>query len=484
MKPRVTAFRFWTMPSAWLCLPGCIVLLVTGCATGSLPDIKRIDTSSARSVQLENARGPLSRERSAEIIGKLKERAGDISILDRHVAVEQAAVDSPLVVGNKATLLQDGPATYKAMLAAIRSAKHHINLETYIIEDDEVGREFSNVLIRKREQGVQVNLIYDSAGSINTPREFFDRLRDNGIQVIEFNPVNPLEATKDWALNNRDHRKLLVADGRVAFVGGINISSVYSSGSGPGLSRKSPAKARARAAAADKSKSAAWRDTHIQIEGPVVAEFQKLFMQTWEKQGGQPLDGSGYFPRLEERGKDIVRAVGSAADEPYAQIYVTVVSAINSAEKQIHITNAYFVPDDQLLEALQNASRRGVDVKLILPSHTDFWVVFHAGRAHYTALLEAGVKIYERQGPLLHSKTAAIDGVWSCVGSTNLDWRSFLHNNEIDAVVLGDGFAAQMQAMFDNDLAQSRAIDLKTWKKRPVGDRLKEWSAGWWEYWL
>lgn len=469
------------MPSAWLCLPACIVLLVTGCATGSLPDIKRIETRSARSVQLENARGPLSRERSAEIIGKLKERAGDISILDRHVAVEQAAVDSPLVVGNKATLLQDGPATYKAMFAAIRSAKHHINLETYIIEDDEVGREFSDVLIRKREQGVQVNLLYDSAGSITTPREFFDRLRDNGIQVIEFNPVNPLEGKKDWALNNRDHRKLLVADGRIAFVGGINISSVYSSGSGPGLSRKSPAKAKA---AADKSKSAAWRDTHIQIEGPVVAEFQKLFMQTWEKQGGEPLDGSGYFPRLEERGKDIVRAVGSAADEPYSQIYVTVVSAINSAEKEIRITNAYFVPDEQLLGALQNAARRGVDVRLILPSHTDFWAVFHAGRAHYTALLEAGVKIYERQGPLLHSKTAVIDGVWSCVGSTNLDWRSFLHNNEIDAVVLGDEFAAQMQAMFDNDLAQSRAIDLKAWKKRPVSDRFKEWSAGWWEYWL
>ena len=143
------------MPSAWFCLPAYIVLLVTGCATGSLPDIKRIETSSARAVPLENARGPLSRERSAEIIGKLKERAGDISSLDRRVAVEQAAVDSPLVVGNKATLLQDGPATYKAMLAAIGSAKHHINLETYIIEDDEVGREFSNVLIRKREQALR-----------------------------------------------------------------------------------------------------------------------------------------------------------------------------------------------------------------------------------------------------------------------------------------------------------------------------------------
>ena len=148
-----------------------------------------------------------------------------------------------------------------------------------------------------------------------------------------------------------------------------------------------------------------------------------------------------FFPKLGDRGKDIVRAVGSASDEAYSRIYVTLVSAINSAESQVHITNAYIVPDEQLLEALQAAALRGVDVKLIVPSHTDFWAVFHAGRAHYTELLKAGVKIYERQGALLHSKTASIDGVWSCVGSTNLDWRSFLHNNEIDAVVLGDEFA-------------------------------------------
>jgi cardiolipin synthase len=320
-------------------------------------------------------------------------------------------------------------------------------------------------------------MIYDSIGSIGTPAEFFDRLRGNDIPVLEFNPVNPLAVKREWLLNNRDHRKLLIVDGRIAFVGGINISSVYSSGSAPSRAKLEQRRRKS-------GETAPWRDTHIQIEGPVVAKFQDLFLQTWEKQGGEPLPDAKWYPKLEPRGSDIVRAVGSASDEQYSRIYVTLVSAINSAEKSIHITNAYFVPDEQLLQALQAAARRGVDVRVILPSHTDFWAVFHAGRSHYTDLLEAGVKIYERQGPLLHSKTASIDGVWSCVGSTNLDWRSFLHNNEIDAVVLGEDFAGQMQAMFERDLAQSVEIDLASWRKRPVSDRLKEWSAGIWKYWL
>ncbi len=445
----------------------------------SLPDIDRMERRATGPVQLEGARGPLSTQQSAAILEKLKEKNGNPSILERHVAVEEAAVNSPLVIGNKAVLLQDGPATYKAMFAAIRKARHHINLETYIIEDDEVGREFTDLLIAVRKKGVQVSMIYDSVGSLRTPKEFFDHLRDNDISVLEFNPVNPLAVRKAWLVNNRDHRKLLIVDGRIAFLGGINISSVYSSGSAS--SGKKPAKKKKENAGSD---AAPWRDTHIQVEGPVVAEFQKFFMQTWDKQGGEPLADARFFPKLEERGRDIVRAVGSASDEAYSRIYVTLVSAINSAESQVHITNAYMVPDEQLLSVLQDAARRGVDVKLIVPSHTDFWAVFHAGRAYYTELLTAGVKIYERQGALLHSKTAYIDGVWSCVGSTNLDWRSFLHNNEIDAVVLGGEFAGQMQAMFEKDLSQSVPIDLATWKRRPVGDRFKEWAAGFWEYWL
>ena len=159
-------------------------------------------------------------------------------------------------------------------------------------------------------------------------------------------------------------------------------------------------------------------------------------------------------------------------------------SAITNAEKYVHLTNAYFVPDPQLVKALTDAVRRGVDVTLLLPSQTDFWLVFHAGRSHYSELLEAGVKIYERRNALLHAKTAVIDGVWSCVGSTNLDWRSFLHNNELDAVVLGPEFAQQMQSMFEKDLSESNLIDPEQWERRPLQFRIQEWAARLWEHWL
>jgi len=187
---------------------------------------------------------------------------------------------------------------------------------------------------------------------------------------------------------------------------------------------------------------------------------------------------------LHTQGKDIVRAIGSTPDDPYSLIYLTLISAIGNAEKQIELTNAYFVPDPQLLKSLIEAAGRGVEVKLILPSFSDSAVVFHAGRSNYSALLKAGVKIYERHGALLHSKTALIDGVWSSVGSTNLDWRSFLDNDEVNAVILGRDFAAQMQAMFDKDLEASEPIDLERWENRSPVFRLKEWGSRLFERWL
>jgi len=180
----------------------------------------------------------------------------------------------------------------------------------------------------------------------------------------------------------------------------------------------------------------------------------------------------------------VVRAIGSSPDEPYSLIYATLLSAIGSAETSVHLTNAYFAPDPQLLAALEAAVARGVDVKLILPSNTDSWLVFPAGRGYYEQLLRAGVKIHERRDVILHSKTALIDGVWATVGSTNLDWRSFLHNHELNAVVLGVEFGHQVQAMFDKDLAASDAITLERWQSRPVSLRLKELLASLWEYWL
>ena len=444
---------------------------LTGCST--LPTIASdLAMNPAQPIQLEGARGPLSSQQTKAILKRLQARGEATSIFDRHLVLEQAIVGSPLVVGNKVVLLQDGPATFQAMFNAIRNAKDHINMETYIIEDDEVGKRFADALIEKQAQGVSVNFIYDSVGAINAPKEFFKRLTDAGIKVLEFNPINPLTAKKGWELNQRDHRKLLIVDGEAAFLGGINISSVYSSGSFSPRSKRRP------------DGSPPWRDTHLQLEGPVVGEFQKLFLATWEKQKGPPLAPSKFFPQLTNKGKEVVRAIGSSPDDPYSLIYVTLISAINSAETSVYLTNAYFVPDPQLLTALTDAAQRGVDVKIILPSNTDFWLVFHAGRSFYTKLLEGGVKIYERRGALLHSKTALVDGVWSTIGSTNLDWRSFLHNEEVNAVILGQEFGGQMQVMFDKDLAASKLITLDQWQQRPIGLRFKEMAARIWEYWL
>lgn len=456
-----------------MAVTACCLLALAGCA--SLPDAAReLEMPHTQEVEFDNARGPVSASKSAIILEELKSKSGDIDILQKHLALEQAInADSPLVLGNKLVLLQDGPATYKAMFAAIRKAKDHINLETYIFEDDDIGKQFADLLLERQTAGVRVNLIYDSVGCLNTPKIFFEHLTAAGIQVLEYNPINPLTGNKKkWLLNNRDHRKLLVVDGRIAFIGGINISESYSSSP----STKSTSKKGVN--------TVGWRDTHLQIEGPVVAEFQKLFMDTWTKQKGQPLAQKNYFPKLSKQGDEIVRAIGSASADPHSLIYLTLLSAVANAEQRVYLTNAYFVPDPQLIKSLTDAARRGVDVKLVLPSYSDSWTVFHAGRSHYTKLLRAGVKIYERRGAVMHSKTASIDGVWSTIGSTNLDWRSFLHNDELNAAILGRDFARQMDAMFAKDLTESDAIDLDRWKHRSLMLRLKEWLARLAEYWL
>lgn len=279
--------------------------------------------------------------------------------------------------------------------------------------------------------GVQVNLIYDSLGSLYTPKQFFQQLMDAGANVLEYNPINPLKTRKDWQLNERDHRKLVVVvDGRIAYVGGINISSVYSSGSFDSSFGHKTTGGKAQ----QKKDGLTWRDMHLRIEGPVVAEFQKLFMVTWEKQKGNALRGHEYYPQLSNMGREVVRAIGSSPSDPYSLMYVILISAINSAESRVYLTNAYFLPDPQLLVALKNAAARGVDVRLLLSGKSDSDLAYHAPRSFYDELLRSGIKVYERQNALLHAKTATIDGVWSTVGSTNLDWRSCLNNQEIDAL--------------------------------------------------
>jgi cardiolipin synthase len=448
-------------------------LLLAACATVAPLD-RYLLHQQRQPVRLEGARGPLSHAQSVRILEQLDQRSpGKSGVLERHVAVEEALTDSQLSLGNRATTLEDGQATYAAMLEAIRGAKHHVHMEMYIFEADDTGRLFAEALKARVKAGVKVRLIYDSVGSLHTPTEFFKDLSEAGVQVVEFNPVKSLTALDLLGVQNRDHRKLLVVDGRVAFLGGINISSVYGPVSGS-RSRDVPFEERP------------WRDLQVRLEGPVVADLQRAFVTQWQKWAKEPLPESGLYPPLKPAGSELVRAIAASPGEQGGLNagYVALISAIEAAESEVMITNAYFVPHPQLLESLQAAARRGVAVTLVLPSKTDSAFVYHAGRVSYDALLAAGVKIYERKTRVLHSKSAVVDGVWSTIGSTNLDWRSLAYNDELNAVVIGPEFAAQMKAVFARDISHSEEFTLARWRERPLEDRLKETAARFLSLWL
>lgn len=442
-----------------------------GCA--SLPNVSDKIDEAPTALPLRpiiSTRGMLSPQKSKAVMDRLKKSVDPTDVLERQTAVVESITESPLTKGNLVSLLADGQAAYAAMFKVLRNAKDHINLESYIVEDDETGRKFADLLLQKQREGVQVNLIYDSVGSMNTPDAFFKRLRDGGILVVGFNPVNPLKGLDNWALTQRDHRKILIADGNVAIIGGINISKVYSSSP---LKRKRNAKAPIH-----------WRDTDIQVNGPAVAEFQKLFLDTWSKQNGPKLAERNYFPTLKEEGNALVRVIGSTPGESNRVPFIVYVSAVSFAEHSIHLTNSYFMPDRQIVKALSEAAVRGVDVKLILPGTTDSMLALHAQRHYYSALLKSGVKIYEHTTSLLHAKTAVIDKVWSTVGSTNMDYLSMLHNDEVNAIILNREFAVEMEKMFVKDLADSKQIKWDEWQKRSLFPKIREWFVNLFVRWL
>ena len=445
-------------------------------ACGTVPDATAVRNGSvAQPAEFKNAWGPVSERTSAALLRRLKQQNGDLEILERQIAIEQAVVGSPLVLQNRVTLLLDGPATYRAMFGAMRAARRTINIEFYIIQDDSIGQEFADVILERRAAGVEVNMIYDSLGSFKTKKEYFDRLRNAGVRVVAFHPIGKVLPRKPWKLNHRDHRKQVIVDGRTVFLGGINIDDVYGSAPGSGGSSGLSGGSGGGGSSNKDIKRSGWRDTDIQIDGPAAADFQALFFQTWEKQGGPPLRREDYFPSIVPAGQTLVRAIGSTPDEGTNPSYLTFIAALTHAQKYAYITNAYFVPDPQLLEALKDAAKRGVDVRLILPSTTDSRAAAYSAHSHYAELLRAGIKIYERQAALLHAKTAVIDGVWSRVGSSNLDWRSAVDNDELDAVIIGREFAEAMARTYAMDQAQSDEIQLDDWLKRPWRDRIKEW---------
>ena len=419
--------------------------------------------------------GPLSAQDSDAIINRLRAQVPPTKILSAAYLRVQDRFGSPLVTGNKVTLFDDEPKAYKAIFKAIESAQNSVDLETYIFDDDSIGNRLRDLLLQKQRAGVQVNVIYDSIGSLDTSDASFDPLRNAGARVLEFNPINPFRGKLPWSINRRDHRKILVVDGRVAFTGGVNISDERSRN--PFRSERPENKTGA--------KPEPWRDTDVEVKGPAVTQFQGLFMDTWKQQRGPAVPLRDYYPELAADGDDIIQVIGSGPSSGSgATMHRILVTAINDASRYVHITTAYFVPDHKILVAMKRAAKRGVDVVLILPGFTDSSAVFNAGRSYYTTLLKAGVKIYERRDVLLHAKTVVIDGIWSTVGSTNMDLRSFFLNDEVNAVVLGRGFAKQMEALFENDLQASDEIKLSTWKKRPLMTKVKEDFARLFRYWL
>ena len=364
--------------------------------------------------------------------------------------------------GNKVELLRNGPATYRAMVQAIEGATRRIDMESYIFDRKE-GALFADLLLRKRAEGVGVNLVYDAWGSMDTPPALFRKLRAGGVQVLAFNPLEP-NARVPLDLNRRDHRKLLVVDGEVAITGGVNISRVY---------RNNPPPPGAPANA----DTLPWRDTDVRITGPAVAEFEHLFMQTWHEQHGPPIGPPPPTPGW-ARGHALVEAVQGAPSQHRPAIYRTLLDAIALARRSVHLTTGFFVPTPELRQVLEQAARRGVDVRIIVPIHSTSSLAIAAGRAQYGDLLRAGVRILQRHGVVLHAKTAVIDGDYAIVGSSNLDWRSVVYNNEIDAVVIGRAFGEQMEALFRDDAAHSTPVRLRAWESRPLGERMEEWIAG------
>lgn len=446
------------------------------CALAACASVPHVDPNigqpsvAAPKPEIIGARGPLTAQQSKALLERISTEPGDAGVLQRHLAIEEAVAESPLIAGNRTRILRDGPASFGAMFSAIQNATNHINLEYFIFEDVESdGVSLGDLLVAKRDAGVAVNVIYDSYGSGSTPTAFFDRLKHAGVNLVSFNPVNPLESKAPYSLNDRDHRKILIVDGSMAIVGGVNLSSAYQS---------NPI---GKSGAPKGQEMDPWRDTDLLIEGPAVAQLQALFLDHWTKQKGPQLNDAVMFPPAVTKGTAVARVLGSTPGKEVPRYYVTLLSAIRNAEKSVMLSAAYFVPTDQEVEDLIAAARRGVDIRLLLPDKSDSDLSIAVGHSHYSALLRAGVKIYETHGIVLHSKTVVIDGVWSAIGSSNFDHRSVIFNDEVDVVVLGSDTANELEAMFGEDQRSATAIELKAWQNRPLSEKLKEMFAVIWQ---
>ena len=391
-----------------------------------------------------SARAPSVEHPEFEVIAAHGEPSPEDSELESEI------VHGRVVPGNRFKHLRDGVEAYPEMLDAIRGARRKIRLEVYMFLDDAVGELFARALIEAAARGVQVKVLYDWLGSLEARRAFFRRMREQGVDVRAFKPLS--FARGIGALVRRDHRKILVVDGEIAFVGGINLAQAW----------------------APKGHGGGWRDDVMRIEGPAAQTLERLFCASWRMEAHKRLYRMRRrFARRRQRllTRGDANAVILSSRRAIHRAYLR---AIDHARRSVMIANAYFVPDRKLLHALKHAAERGVTVQLILAGKSDHVWVKWAGRALYDRMLKWGVQIYEWYDGVLHSKTAVVDGMWGTVGSFNLDPMSYRFNYEANLIFMDHRWGEALQRSFLNDTQRCRRITREEWAKRPIWERLAE----------
>jgi cardiolipin synthase A/B len=340
-----------------------------------------------------------------------------------------------LVFGNRVRLLKDATDNYPAWIEALNSAKRIIHFESYIIHEDQVGRQFAEILSRKAKEGVQVRLLYDWMGALGkTSGKFWRKLRETGVEVRCFNPPR-LESPLSWA--SRDHRKMIGVDGRIAFVTGLCVGRMWLGD--------------------PERKIDPWRDTGIEIQGPAVADVEKAFAEVWAATGGPLPPGETPEPEsIPPAGNIPLRVIATIPNTAGIYRLDQLIAAL--ARRTLWLTDAYFIGSTNYIQALKAAAKDGVDVRLLVPGATDIPILRAISRAGYQPLLESGVRVFEWNGPMIHAKTAVADGRWARVGSTNLNISSWMGNYELDVAVEDEPFARSMEEMYLQDLENATEI--------------------------
>ena len=356
----------------------------------------------------------------------------------------EAHADAPLVQGNRAQILLNGDEIFPAMLAAIREAKTTITFANFLYEKGDIARDMAEALAGRCRAGVGVSVLVDAVGSKNMPKKYRRLMEHAGCHVASYQPINPLSIRR---INRRNHRRILVVDGRIGFTGGTGVGDKW---------------------AGDGRTKGQWRQTDVRVEGPIVSHLQAAFAENWRSATGLILGGDAYFPALEPRGNLIVQSIKSSPASGAAAAYMLFLLAVDSSRSSILITSPYFVPDGALTDALVRAAKRGVDVSIITAGNVDTnldRLVRQASQAHFGRVLEAGAKIYEYGPALMHAKTMVVDGQWVSIGSANIDNRSFAINNELNLAFLDKALAARMTEIFRADLKFTKQVTYEDWQR-------------------